>query len=106
MSFNYDGLECHHIKGLQRPLLVIVGPKGFLACGYVNVGACNTLGDAAAIFSGVSNYDDIMKAEAKFVSEAGEKLGMKVCGSGELAGEGESFGLLFGFMLLFQCVRE
>lgn len=28
MSFNYDGLACHHIEGLARPFLVIVGSKG------------------------------------------------------------------------------
>jgi uncharacterized protein YunC (DUF1805 family) len=79
MACNYEGLECHHIKGLNRPLLVIVGSKGVMGCGYLSVDALSSLGDAAAIFKGVNSFDDIMKADAKAVSEAGEKLGMKVC---------------------------
>jgi uncharacterized protein YunC (DUF1805 family) len=61
-----------------KPLLLIIAPKGFLACGYIDVESCNKTKEACAIVTGVSNQDDMKKASIKKVSESASKLGIKV----------------------------
>ena len=45
------------------PLLLIVGNKGFIMCGYLNIEVAEKLQVAAAIVSGVKNFDDVLNAE-------------------------------------------
>jgi len=82
---NWLRLGCHGIPGLQKPLLLISGSKGFLACGYICPAGTSKAGDAAAIFSGVSDHNAFMTSEAIAVSEPGLKLGLKVGMSGQEA---------------------
>ena len=35
-SFDWAGLVCEEVRGLNRPFLVIRGALGFAACGYVS----------------------------------------------------------------------
>ena len=78
-SQSSDGVF-HYLEtnGLARPLLLIIAPKGFLACGYIDVESCNKTKEACAIVTGVSNQDDMNKASIKKVSESASKLGIKV----------------------------
>jgi uncharacterized protein YunC (DUF1805 family) len=71
--------------GLNKPLLIIKGTQGFLACGYINVDTCNVTEDACAIVKGVSSFDDMKKATVVAVSVAAANLGIKVGDSGEQA---------------------
>ena len=68
---------------LQLPLLIIRGTKGFLACGYINVETCNKTGEACAIVTGVSTYEEMPNAEVKAVSTAAGELGARVGMKGE-----------------------
>jgi uncharacterized protein YunC (DUF1805 family) len=61
---------------LALPLLIVMGPKGFLACGYVHVGTCNKTGEACAIVTGVKSHEDMLSAEIQAVSHEAEKLGV------------------------------
>ncbi len=70
---------------LKKPLLIIKESKGFLACAYINIDTCEKTGEAAAIVSGVNNYDDMRKAQVIKVSSAAESLGVKVGDTGEQA---------------------
>lgn len=79
-----ENTKTHRIE-LARPLLIIEAAKGFLACAYVNVETCNKTGEACAIVSGVSNYDDMHKASVIAVSNKASELGVKVGDSGEEA---------------------
>lgn len=63
---------------LNRPLLVITGSRGTLACGYVSLEALNKLGDAAAIVRGVSDFEQMLQASVQDVSEAAAALGVSV----------------------------
>ncbi|MDK2892478.1 DUF1805 domain-containing protein [Methanohalophilus sp.] len=58
-------------------LLIIKADKGFVMCGYLNIETANKLGDVAAVVSGVSTFDDVLKAPLKAVSENAQKLGIK-----------------------------
>ena len=66
-------------------VLMIRGGKGLLGCGYLSVATADKTGDALAIVSGVKNYDDMLKAEVKAVSEAAAALGVAVGMSGKEA---------------------
>ena len=65
-------------SGLAKPLLLIIGPKGFIGCGYINVESCDKTNEACAIVSGVNTTEEIKHAEIKKVSKAALKLGIKV----------------------------
>jgi uncharacterized protein YunC (DUF1805 family) len=70
---------------LTKPLLIIKGKNGFLACAYINPETCNKTGEACAIVSGVNDYDDMKKAKIIAVSESAERLGVKVGDLGQKA---------------------
>ena len=76
-SMDWQGLEKAHIA-LGLPLLVVKGSKGFLACGYLSVEACNKTGEACAIVSGVMSHDDMLVAKIKAVSDSAKALGIKL----------------------------
>lgn len=71
-----DGFTtCRH--ELTRPLLIITGSKGSLACGYVSVATCDKLGDALAVVRGVGDFDAMCAAEVQEVSAAAADLGVQ-----------------------------
>ena len=60
------------------PLLLIVGDKGFIMCGYLNIEVAEKLQVAAAVVSGVKNFDDVLNAEIKAVTSRAKELGINV----------------------------
>lgn len=71
--------------GLEVPLMIIQAPKGMLACAYLDVETFNLTGEAGAIVSGVSNFDDMHKANIIRVSNAASELGVVVGETGASA---------------------
>jgi uncharacterized protein YunC (DUF1805 family) len=61
----------------KYPLLVIRAEKGFLMCGYLNVSAAESLGDAAAKVKGVQNFEDMLKAQIVEVTQQARELGIE-----------------------------
>lgn len=59
------------------PLVAIIGEKGFVMCGFLNVDAAEKLGVTAAVVSGVKTFDDVLKAEVKAVTSKAELRGIK-----------------------------
>ena len=49
-------------------ILVIRAARGLLGCGYISTETAAKVGDALAIVSGVSNYEDMLKALNYFIS--------------------------------------
>jgi len=70
---------------LKRPLLIVKGKNGFLACGYINPETCNKTDEACAIVTGVSTYEDMYKASVVAASKKALELGVSVGDSGESA---------------------
>lgn len=70
---------------LKRPLLVMKGSKGFLACGYINAATADKTEEACAIVTGVSSFDDMRAAPIVAVSKKAEELGIKVGDTGAFA---------------------
>jgi uncharacterized protein YunC (DUF1805 family) len=84
IAVDLSAFQCHHID-LKRPLLIIQGNRGLLACGYINPATFNKTGEAGAIVTGVNTFEDMIDAEIIAVSEAAEALGLKVGDPGRKA---------------------
>lgn len=72
---DWQGLERHRID-LKRPLLVLRGSRGLLACGYLNVETFNKTGEAGAIVTGVNDFEDMLRAKVAAVSNAASSAGV------------------------------
>ena len=59
------------------PLLLLVGNKGFVMCGYLNMEAAERLGTIAAMVSGVKSIDDVLRAEVKAATSKAKDLGIE-----------------------------
>ena len=59
------------------PLLVIKTGKGFVMCGYLNIGAAEKMGDVAAKVSGVRNFEDVLNAKVNALTSKAKDLGVK-----------------------------
>lgn len=68
---------------LKRPLLIIKGSKGFLACGYINAETCNKTEEACAIVAGVNDFEDMKRATVIAASNKAIELGIKIGDTGE-----------------------
>lgn len=60
------------------PLIMIIGSKGLVCCGFVNMDAAERLGITTAMVSGVKTFDDVLNAEVKAVTTKAQTLGVKV----------------------------
>ncbi len=83
-------IEEKEFKGYTIPtanasLLVISADKGMLACGYIKTETADKIGDAVAIVTGVSSYEDMLKKNVVAVSKAAEELGVNVGMTGSQA---------------------
>ncbi len=70
------------ITGLEvelhgAPLLLLIAPKGYVMCGYLNIETAEKLGQAAAIVTGVKSFDDVLCAKGVEVTTGARRLGVK-----------------------------
>ncbi len=73
-----DGVEfdAYTIPTTNATMLLIRSSLGMLACGYIKVETAEKLGDALAIVTGVSSYDDMLHKNVVAVSSAAKALGI------------------------------
>ena len=78
-SIQLDGnqLDAVTFATQNTKILVIRVAHGLLGCGYVSVDTAAKVGDALAVVSGVSSYEDMLQASVKAVSPAAEALGVR-----------------------------
>ncbi|MFH1821931.1 MAG: DUF1805 domain-containing protein [Methanobacteriota archaeon] len=69
-------LSCLKVSLPKAPLIFILAPKGYIMCGYLNLDTAEKLDQAAAIVSGVTNFDDILNGKVSAVSSQARKLGI------------------------------
>ena len=60
------------------PLILLIGEKGFIMCGYLNVDVAEKLQVAAAMVSGVRSVQDALNSEIKATTSEAEKIGVKI----------------------------
>ncbi|MDP6524269.1 MAG: DUF1805 domain-containing protein [Kiritimatiellia bacterium] len=71
----------------NAPVLMLVGSKGFLGCGYFGVDVADKVGHALAVVSGVSSFDDMLGATVKAFSTAAGDIGITTEMTGAEAAE-------------------
>jgi uncharacterized protein YunC (DUF1805 family) len=59
------------------PLVLIVGEKGFVMCGFLNAEAAENFNVAAAVVSGVKSFEDVLNAQVKTVTSKAKSLGVE-----------------------------
>jgi uncharacterized protein YunC (DUF1805 family) len=59
------------------PLLLIVGEKGFVMCGFLNIEAAEKLGVCAAVVSGVKTFEDVLNAQVTVATSKAKNLGVE-----------------------------
>ena len=69
----------------QAPLLLLVAPKGYVACGYLNIDTAEKLGQAAAMVKGVKSFEDVLEASITAVTTKARELGIRERMSGREA---------------------
>lgn len=61
----------------EAPLVLIVGKKGFLMCGYLALEVAEKFGSCAAIVTGVKTTDELLEKPVVKVTCGAERLGIK-----------------------------
>lgn len=59
------------------PLVAVIGEKGFVMCGFLNVDVAERLGVTAAMVKGVKTFDDLLNAEIRAVTSEAEMKGIR-----------------------------
>jgi uncharacterized protein YunC (DUF1805 family) len=70
---------------LKKSVLLIKYRDGVLGCGYFNVETFNKTNEAAAIVTGVSNFEEMLEAKVVGVSKQAAQKGVMVGDSGKVA---------------------
>lgn len=65
-----------HVKLPNADFLLVLGSKGYIMCGYLNMETAEKKGDAAAMVVGVSSFEDVLEAKIVSVSSRGKELGV------------------------------
>jgi uncharacterized protein YunC (DUF1805 family) len=80
-SLKVDGKDCLGVKVElpdSPPLLVIMGSRGFVMCGFLSMEAAEKLDVVAAMVSGVKTFEDVLNGQVKAVSSKAKSLGVEV----------------------------
>ncbi len=77
-----DGLK---VEMPGASVLMIVGEKGFVGCGYFKVEVADKVGHALAIVSGVKSFEDVLAAKVCAISTKAAELGISEGMTGEEA---------------------
>jgi len=59
------------------PLVLLIAPKGYVMCGYLNSDTAEKLGQAAAVVTGVKTFEDVLNAKIIKVTSKARALGVK-----------------------------
>ena len=69
--------------GMQNALLLVIkADKGFVMCGYLDIGTAEVLGDVAVRVRGVSSFEDVLNAEIVDATRSAKELGIIIGMSG------------------------
>lgn len=71
------------VKGYEIPLqnavlVLIVGERGYIMCGYLNLDVAEKFGDCACIVRGVKSVDDMLNSSVVEVTSKAGELGIFV----------------------------
>ncbi|MCX5782028.1 MAG: DUF1805 domain-containing protein [Elusimicrobia bacterium] len=66
-------------------LILALGKKGYLMCGYLNLETAEKLGDCAGVIKGVKNLEDLLKGKVVQLTSKAKKMGIKAGMTGKKA---------------------
>jgi len=61
----------------RKNLIVLLGSRGYVMCGYLNLKAADKFGDLAVKITGVSNIREALRARVHSLSRAAKRAGIK-----------------------------
>ncbi|MFA5779017.1 MAG: DUF1805 domain-containing protein [Elusimicrobiota bacterium] len=78
--------------GIEIPLnnavlVMAIGKKGFVMCGYLNIDAAEKMGDCACVVKGIKNVDELLAGKVVAMTSGAEKMGIKLGITGKEAME-------------------
>ena len=82
LNINDIEFSAYKIPTPNASLLVVSAKNGMLACGDLKVETADKLGDALAIVTGVSCYNDMLEKSVVAVSQSAQAMGVEVGMSG------------------------
>jgi uncharacterized protein YunC (DUF1805 family) len=62
---------------LTKKVLILRGQRGYVMCGYLNLGVADKSGDVAVKVSGVGSLKDLLNARVAGCSSAAKKIGIR-----------------------------
>ncbi|OGS01965.1 MAG: hypothetical protein A3G41_01920 [Elusimicrobia bacterium RIFCSPLOWO2_12_FULL_59_9] len=71
----FQGVE---ISLPEAPLVLALGRRGYLMCGYLNLEAADKFRGTCAVVRGVSSVEDILRGKVSAVSRRAKRLGVRV----------------------------
>ncbi|MFH1398186.1 MAG: DUF1805 domain-containing protein [Candidatus Omnitrophota bacterium] len=69
-------IDAFCIKLMSKNLILFLGSKGYVMCGYLNMRSADKFKDAAVKITGVSTINESLKADAGSLSREAKKLGI------------------------------
>ncbi|MFH0948054.1 MAG: DUF1805 domain-containing protein [Elusimicrobiota bacterium] len=78
------------VMGIEIPLnnavlVMAIGKKGFVMCGYLNIDAAEKMGDCACVVKGVKNIDELLAGKVVALTSHAKKLGINLGMTGKEA---------------------
>ncbi|PKM92880.1 MAG: DUF1805 domain-containing protein [Elusimicrobia bacterium HGW-Elusimicrobia-4] len=78
------------VMGIEIPLnnavlVLAIGKKGFVMCGYLNIDAAEKMGDCACVIKGVKNVDELLTRKVVALTSHAKKLGIELGMTGKEA---------------------
>lgn len=70
----YKAFEGEIVPGSS--LVFIMGDKGFIMCGYLNIETAEKQGNLAAVATGIKTVDDMLKTKIVSVTSAAKRAGI------------------------------
>jgi len=76
--------------GIEIPLnnavlVMAIGRKGFVMCGYLNVDAAEKMGDCACVVKSVKDVDELLAGNVVALTSHAKKLGIEIGMTGKEA---------------------
>lgn len=61
----------------KASLVMVIGSKGYLMCGYLNLETAEKLGDCAVIITGIKTVEDLLNAPVTAYTSKAKKTGIR-----------------------------
>jgi len=71
-------IKAINIKLQSKNLIVLIGKKGYIMCGYLNLNTANKFKDIAIRVKGVSTIEDVLNKKVENCSIPAKKLGIYI----------------------------